>query len=135
LQDLEIEAFLKSRPVAQNDPSEWLEAKAEDIAVTKETLTAEREAAYATAEKDIKIRDVYYAFLAREQKFSLREIEREVFGRTGGSYHNDVKRVIAQVEGCGEEEVSQVIDEKNAIFGATATATGQKAPDLAPNPA
>lgn len=135
LMDNEIEAFLKSRPVAQNDPTEWIDVKAEDTAVTAETITAEREAAYALAEKDIKIRDTYYAFLAREQKFSLREIEREVFGKTGGSYHNDVKRVIAQAEGCTEDEVAGVIDEKNAIFGATATATGQKAPDLRPQTA
>lgn len=146
LEDNEVVAFLQSRPVSENEPMEWIDAEAVDVepvseagsgvsaTVSDNPVLAEAE---AKAEEEIRIRDAYLKRVSAEKKFSLSDIERDVFGKRGGSYHNAVKRVIAMTENCEVEDVSGVLAEKLRTWeeNATATAISQKMPDFGANPA
>lgn len=129
LQDVEIEAFLQSRPVAENEPLEWIDATAETVSeeeslpavVTSETMTPELSAAYQVADVEVQVRDAYLLKKSLRKRFSLRYIEREVFGFTGGKAHDTVKAVIADVEGV---EVGEVMTVLNETFEAWKTEDG-----------
>lgn len=125
---------------------EWIDAEAVDVEPVSATvsgvsvpgsdnpLLAEAE---AKADEEIRIRDAYLERISAEKKFSLSDIERDVFGKRGGSYHNAVKRVIARMENCEVEDVAGVVAEKLRTWeeSATATATSPKMPDFGAKPA
>jgi len=129
LQDVEIEAFLQSRPVAENEPLEWIDATAETVEesplapVTLETPDVDIQTAAALPEEDLRSRilNVYLAKLSLQRRFSLRDIEREVFGFTGGKAHDTVKKVIADTEQCEVGEVSTVLNEMFAKWAPATT--------------
>lgn len=129
LQDVEIEAFLQSRPVAQNEPLAWIDATAETVeynaAVTPETVgpAEELKAAYKKADDDFNIREAYLTRCGLRKRFSLRDIEQEVFGFKGGTAHDAVKRAIADLENCDVTEVAAVLNEKFATWKAEDEAT------------
>lgn len=140
LQDGEVEAFLKSRPVAQNEPVEWVDAKVEDVTVTPETSTFNE--ARAKADETVRIQDTYLAALSRqESKLSLRMLEREVFGAdAGGNTFHKVRNAIALYEGCSPDDVSKVIaghvaSWKTATNSATDGAATGDLGDFSPKPA
>jgi hypothetical protein len=140
LQDGEVEAFLKSRPVTQNEPVEWVDAKVEDVTVTPETSTLDE--ARAKADETVRIQDTYLAALSRQdEKLSLRMLERAVFGAdAGGNTFHKVRNAIALYEGCSPDDVSKVIAEhvrtwKSATDSATNDAATGDLGDFSPKPA
>lgn len=141
LEDLEVEAFLASRPAPQNERMNWVDGvvKEEDPAVTSVTMSVPVSAstpseetdkpmsasmmqARKKAEETIKIQNLYSSFLSSKQKFSLADIERAVFGDTGGSFHKSVKKAIADLEGVPMEEVADVIASYLEQWGTKPTA-------------
>ena len=147
LEDNEVAAFLKSRPVSANEPMAWIDAEAESVDVEPVSGVSvsgsdELNEIYKKAEEEIRIRDAYMKRLSQSTKFSLSDIEREIFGKRGGAFRNAVKRVIASVEGCNVDEVAGVLAQKiqsmEAEESATATATDPatgKMPDFEAIPA
>jgi hypothetical protein len=139
LQDVEVEAFLRSRPVGQNDPLNWIDATArpvEEVVETGEPVVFADELDEARRRADVKcaIMDAYLARKNENKKIVLADIEREVYGeKRGGSFYRTVVTTIAEMENCVFEDVSAVVAEHNRqISGATAT---QEMPDFSPNPA
>lgn len=146
LQDAEVEAFLKSRPVRENEPLDWVDATAQPVEDTDETASTpiifgdEVEEARRRADVKCAIMDAYLARKSQNKKIVLADIEREVYGeKRGGSFYKNVVNTIAEMEGCSFEDVSGVVADHNkqiagATEGATTTAT-QEMPDFSPNPA
>lgn len=151
LQDEEIVAFLKSRPVEQNEPMDWI-----DGVVTEEAVEDQRSAvssqpsevsgqssaiygeAYANASDEVKIRQVYLeAINQRNIKLSLRMIEKAVFGYTGGKATTTTLAELARFEGCKPDEVAGVIQAKVAewkvLSATTEAATTSEKSDLTPD--
>lgn len=146
LQDVEIEAFLQSRPVAQNEPLAWIDAEAQPVdedapaAVTPETHAADLQAAYKVADDDFKITEVYLRKCSERKSFSLRSIESEVFSSTGGAAHDAVKAAIARLEAIDPEQVAGMLKDKftewkqegATTIGATSPENDVFLPDSAP---
>lgn len=132
LQDPEVEAFLRSRPVKQNEAQDWIEGTASSA----EAETQTEDINPRRVGDDARIRGMYLDYLSRQEKPSLRAIETAVFGKTGGSYHNAVKAAIADLEGCQPDDVASVIAKHVEAWGATSPgATTGDLPDFEPLPA
>ena len=120
LQDMEIDAFLRSRPVEENEPLAWIDAEAQPVeemepaTVTQETPAADLQAAYKVAGDDFRITELYLKKCGDRKPFSLRSIEQEIFKSTGGAAHDAVKAAIARLENVGVDEVASVLKEKFA---------------------
>lgn len=145
LQDVEVEAFLKSRPVKQNEPMDWV-----DAVVTEETegeaidgnqfsivsnQPATEEVHLADETTQNKIRKIYLdAVKQKNIKLSLRMIEESVFNYAGGDATKKVKEELARLEGCRPDEISSLIQGKVAEWkreGATTVgATTAEMPNL-----
>jgi len=135
LEDREVEAFLSSRPVQENEPLDWIEGEVKDVthapvtavtpvesvpaAVTITSAPIVDEDGYAMsadmadarkkADEIIQIQDLYSGYLSRKEKPSLRAIEMTVYGKTGGSYTASVKKAVCQIEQCEMEELTSII--------------------------
>jgi hypothetical protein len=128
--DDDVRNFLNSRPVTAHEPMDWIDAVATDVTEETPEEPIYHPASYAVdADKKVedgkKIVALYLAYLNRQEKPSLAEIERVVYGRTGGSFHNNVKRTIAQFEGCTVDELAGLIEQKVSSWQATTQATTQ----------
>lgn len=148
LDDNEAEAFWRSRPIKENEPMSWIDAVVETVeedapaTVTPETFSVSTAEAPSVPEDDFRSRilNVYLAKLSLQRRFSLRDIEREVFGFTGGKAHDTVKKVIAETEQCEVSEVSAVLNEMFSKWNLATTddattvlfgENGQNQPDIA----
>jgi len=142
LEDPEVEAFLHSRPVQQNEPLNWVDGQikedAQPSAVTPVTtatavpvLSSSLQDARANADATILIQDLYIEYINNKTRPILAEIERKVYGKTGGSFHNNVKKAIALLEGVPVEELNQVIDKQVEAWSTTKGATtGLNGPEM-----
>jgi hypothetical protein len=147
LQDAEIEAFLKSRPVAQNEQPDWIDAtiiKSESVSagvsapVSAPVSGVSVESNEPTADRVNHIREAYFSRINSRKEFSLRDLERDVFGANGGAFFKEVRRAIADIENVTEAEVSAALKDKFTQWkaeSATATATSPKMTDFEANPA
>mgnify|MGYP000937302029 CR=1 FL=1 len=155
LEDAEVEAFLASRPVAQNEPMQWVDGKIKEpisapvtgetqppvqvIDVKPPTISVSLEEARQKADETMKIQDLYIEYLNSRIKPNLAEIERKVYGKTGGSFHHGVKKAIALFEGVTVEEVNAVIEKHVASWsttpGATTDLNGSGSLNFGENPA
>lgn len=141
LQDAEIEAFLKSRPVQQNEQPDWIDAtiiKSESVSagVSVPVSGVSVETTEPTTDRTNQIREAYFARINARQEFSLRDIERDVFGANGGAFFKEVRRGIAQIENVAETEVASTLKDHFAHWKAEgATATSPKMPDFEANSA
>ena len=140
LQDAEIEAFLKSRPVTQNEQPDWIDAKvvsdtAAPAAVeSTPVINVSRVNEYReTADKIIQIQDLYRDYLERQQKPNFAQIQRTVFGKTGGSFYENVIKAIADFEECQATEVNAIIEGRMASWGTTTVSTTPEMGDFAHN--
>ncbi len=143
LQDAEIEAFLASRPVAQNDQPDWIDAAVVESSDVSASVSAggsvvSDENNEPTNDRADQIRNAYLARLNSRIEFSLRDLERDVFGANGGAFFKEVRKAIADIEEVSEADVSSTIKSYFAKWkeeSATATATSHKMPDLEAKPA
>ena len=132
--DDEVKQFLQSRPVSAHAPMNWIEGDIVESSVSAVTDGITRDAqgrqisqsladAHSKADEVIKIQDLYLGFINRKMRPSLAEIERAVYGRTGGSFHTNVKKAIADLEQVGVDELAGVIANRVQEWGATTQAT------------
>lgn len=124
--DEDVRKFLLSRPVTAYEPMDWVDAVATDVEEITPNVAPVSANLLPTAQN--KTIDLWIGYLNRKESPSLAEIERQVYGKTGGSYHNNVKKAIAEYEGCTVEEVASVIAKKmdewrGDVQTATSTAT------------
>lgn len=146
LEDMEVEAFLKSRPVKQNEPMDWVDAvvteetdsvavDSNQLAVGSEQPVILNETSSANVTTQTKIRKVYLEAVNQKNiKLSLRMIEEAVFDYAGGDATKKVKEELARLEGCRPDEVSSLIQGKVAEWkregATTAGATTAEMPSL-----
>lgn len=126
--DDEVRDFLSARPATAQEPMDWIDAVATEVEERKPEPTGRPISENNEKTPQAKIVDLWVAYLSRQEVPSLAEIERQVYGKTGGSYHNNVKKAIADFEGCAVDEVAGVIAQKieewqSATFGTTSGAT------------
>jgi DNA segregation ATPase FtsK/SpoIIIE-like protein len=140
LQDAEIEAFLKSRPVAQNEQPDWIDAQVVrevpmPVAVESgpDITTSRIDEFREQADKTIQIQDLYRDYLERQVKPNFAQIQRTVFGKTGGSFYESVIKAIADFEGCQTTEVNAIIEGRMASWGTTTVSTTPEMGDFAHN--
>jgi len=100
LQDREVETFLASRPVQQNDGAEWVEGVIIDHPVIESAVSPRIDAPPASlaefvsglADKELWIVELY-----QDGSWSQAEIEDKVFGYRGGAAARKVKVVLDQL--------------------------------------
>lgn len=101
LQDVEVEAFLRSRPVPENEPLEWVDAETAEDTVEQN----EPSAPSASNEERAKILELHH----QGKKPSV--IIREIWGITGGGSYSGkselVKSVTSSSSSSSEHEVPQ----------------------------
>lgn len=125
LQDAEIEAFLKSRPVPQNDQPNWIDATVVGdgavvpAAVESVPVISGADDSRETADKFKQIQDLYREYLENQQKPNFAQIQRTVFGKTGGSFYENVIKAIADFEACQASEVNAIIEGRMASWSNT----------------
>ena len=134
--DEEVREFLSARPVTAHEPMDWIDGVASEVEERKPEPTAKPIFENNEKTPQAKIVDLWVAYLSRQEVPSLAEIERQVYGKTGGSYHNNVKKAIADFEGCAVDEVAGVIAQKveewqSTTLGTTTGATTAPTPEKA----
>lgn len=143
--DEQLIQFLHSRPVEQHEPLDWIDATIiEDVSapvsagVSVPVSGVSVETTEPTTDRTAQIREAYFSRINSRIEFSLRDLERDVFGANGGAFFKEVRRAIAEIENVTEAEVSTALKEKFTQWkadSATATATGPKLADFEANPA
>jgi hypothetical protein len=144
--DEEIDAFLASRPVSQNEPLNWvIDAEAQDISeekpVTKETptyhpdiydaskpISATLATAYQEAMDEIAIEDkIAAAWLAMREAHTWNgwnALEREVYGEVkNGARSVKLKNIVAGLQGVEAANVNAEIEQLVASWGTTRSTT------------
>jgi len=72
-----------------------------------------------TADKFKQIQDLYREYLENQQKPNFAQIQRTVFGKTGGSFYENVIKAIADFEACQASEVNAIIEGRMASWSNT----------------
>jgi len=122
MEDLEVESFLKSRPVKENEKVDWVEgvvvpetAPLKLIDKDGAPISVDLQKAYETAEKEIALEDkIASEWLAcRERRLweGWNQLERKIHDGTlrNGSYQIKIKSVVANIEGVTPDKINDVI--------------------------
>jgi hypothetical protein len=95
--DNEIRSFLESRPTTRHPDPEWLEGEVVAVRSSNRAVQSSNRADSPTPERDMT--EQIRALLA--DNWSLRAIQQELFGYTGGAAYEAVKAVQAQMRANG----------------------------------
>ena len=126
LDDMEAEAFLRSRPVTENEKVDWIEGVVvPDSAPLKHGVTVDKDGypisvelqqAYEIADKEIALEDKIAAewLECRENRKvweGWNQLERRVYDGQlrNGSYQLKIKSVVANIEGVTPDKINDVI--------------------------